>query len=283
MEEMVVLGGSGFVGGEISEFFSCPATSASGKEGFVKCDATDVSDLRRVLERFRPKVVVNCIGLADVDRAETDRDLARRLNTDSVYNIVSLQNELGFRLVHISTDYVFDGSRGNYSEADEPSPVNVYGSTKLEGEKAALANPLNLILRISSPFGRERGTTKMQFFRFVYNSLRQGRTVSALRDQIVTATYLPDLSRAIRRLVQSEGAGVFHVTSTEALSRFDFAMMVARLSGLDASLVVPATVGDMKQWKARRPLNTSLSVSKSISAGVSYTKPELAVRELLNI
>ena len=164
MDGMVVLGGSGFVGRELTEYFGCAATTVNGRDGLINVDATRVEDLRTKLGPLAPTILVNCVGLADVDLAEREPGLADSLNRGIVENLVRVQSEIGFRLVHISTDYVFDGSRGGYRETDEVGPINEYGRSKLRGEEAALQSAGSLVIRISSPFGRGQGPGSLSFF-----------------------------------------------------------------------------------------------------------------------
>jgi len=281
MEGVVVLGGSGFVGREISENLGCLATSHAGREGLITVDATRAEDLRAKLGPLAPKLLINCAGMADVDRAEREPEFADSLNRQIVENLVRVQPEIGFHLVHISTDYVFDGSKGGYRETDSVHPVNEYGRSKLRGEEAALRSADCLVIRISSPYGRGFGARKPQFFRYVVDSLRSGKRVRALTDQRVTATFLPDLARAIETLSRVSAAGIIHVGSREALTRFEFARKVAKVVGADPGLVTPALASEMTQWTAIRPKDTSLNVELSQRHGVMYTSVDAALGTLL--
>ena len=154
MERTLILGGSGFVGRELMEQFGRAGTSFSREDGYVRLDATRYDDLRATLHRLQPEVLVNCVGLADVDRAEREPAAAEALNATVVRNLIRARPEVGFRLVHISTDYVFDGRQGDYRESDPTGPVNEYGRSKLRGEAAAASGPETLILSFSSPIVR---------------------------------------------------------------------------------------------------------------------------------
>ncbi|MGA8710760.1 MAG: SDR family oxidoreductase [Thermoplasmata archaeon] len=282
MQRAVVLGGSGFLGRELRDYFGCPGTSLTGREGLLTVDATRVEDLRAKLLPLAPEVLINCAGLADVDRAEREPGVADSLNRLIVANLVEVQPKVGFRLVHISTDYVFDGTRGGYRETDAVQPVNEYGRSKLLGEEVALRSPESLVVRISSPYGRGFGARKPQFFRYVVDSLRSGKSVKAITDQRVTATFLPDLARAIDTLTGQSVIGLIHVGSSEPLTRFEFAQKIAHVVGADPGLVAPSRVSDMTQWTARRPADTSLNVERSERLGVTYTSVDTALRILLS-
>lgn len=277
----LIVGASGFVGRELREYFGCFGTSTSGSEGLIRLDATRLDSLSRAVKEIKPNILINCAGLADVDRAERDPELANTLNHTVVENLTTLQLEFGFRFVHISTDYVFSGEQGKYRESDLPAPVNEYGKSKLHGEAAAARSRDALILRISSPFGRGFGARKLQFFRFVTESLRTGKQVRALTDQTVTATFLPDLAHAIDTLVSNDARGIVHIGSKDPMSRYEFAKKVAQVIHADPDLVLPSSVSNMSQWVAARPLDTSLDVGLSEDLGVRYTPVEDAIRGLL--
>jgi len=278
----LILGGSGFVGRELMSSLGWPGTSSTPRDGFLAVDATRPAELVRTVRDTTPEVIINCIGLADVDRAERDPPLADRLNRLVVANLRAVQRDQPFRLVQVSTDYVFDGLRGGYRETDPPHPINEYGRSKLEGERCLSDSPTSLILRLSSPFGRGFGARKPQFFRYLADALRVGKPVTALTDQRVTATYLPDLAEAIRTLLARGACGVFHLTSEEALTRFEFALRVADAVGADPNLVRPGLRADMTQWAAPRPADTSLDVGRSRASGVVYTPVSVALRTVLS-
>jgi dTDP-4-dehydrorhamnose reductase len=271
------------VGRELMVSLRCSGSSTTLKEGFLRVDATKPLELQACLRGERPRVVINCVGLADVDRSEREPALADALNHVVVENLVEAQQATPFDLVHISTDYVFDGSRGGYRETDATHPVNEYGRSKLEGERAALRSESSLVLRIAAPYGQGFGARRTQFFRYLADSLRVGKPATALTDQRLTATYLPDLARAIPTLLKRDVHGVIHIGSDESLTRFEFAQKVARAVGAAPALVIPGLRKEMTQWTAPRPADTSLDVGVSRALGVSYTPTSTALAEILSI
>jgi len=281
VERTLVLGGSGFVGRELMVYLGCLGSATTSREGFLQVDATKSGELRNQLNSVKPEVVINCVGLADVDRSEREPALADTLNHLVVENLVAAQRAVPFRLVQISTDYVFDGERGGYREADPVHPINEYGRSKLAGEQALHESEWALVVRIAAPYGKGYGARKPQFFRYVADSLKAGKPVKALTDQRVTATYLPDLARAIPSLLARGVRGIVHVGSDEPLTRFEFAQRIAGTVGADPVLVNPGLRKDMTQWTATRPTDTSMDVQLSRSLGVSYTPVSTALREIL--
>lgn len=258
----LVVGGSGFVGRYLVNHFGAVGTSGSGRDGFIKLDITSRPEVRRLLERIRPELVINSAAMTGVDECERKSDLAFTVNAQGVRNVCDAASEVGARFVHISTDYVFDGERGNYGEDDPVNPINQYGRSKLLGETYARERP-SLILRISSPFGINLGAGKESFFEYVIRSLSGGgrTTVRAFVDQITTPTFVEEIPRAIEALFRADMTGTFHLAVKGGVSRYDFALQIAELAGFDGGWVVKSLSQEMGFF-ARRPRDTSLRTDK---------------------
>ena len=234
-----------------------PIESESLKK--VQIDITKVEDLRSLLSRERPDVVVHMAALGDVDLCERDRELAWRTTVRPSVEIASLASRLGFFAVYLSTDYVFDGERGDYREHDVPNPVNYYGLVKLMGEVAFSSCPSHAIVRASSIYGFGPGRTN--FAKYLVEKLRAGEPVKALADQYTSPTQASLLARAILEIVEEGIEGVFHVVG-ERMSRYEFAVKVAEALRLDKSLIRRAEMKDMK-WVAKRPRDSSLNCEET--------------------
>ena len=260
----LVLGGSGFVGRYLVRHFDAVGTSGTGRDGFVKLDITRRPEVEGLFERFRPELVINAAAMTNVDECERHREEAFMINAEGVRNISEEAHRVKARLVQISTDYVFDGGKGDYGEDDPTNPVNVYGSSKLRGELYALERDA-LVLRISSPFGVNLGGGKESFFEYVLRALAAGGRVKALVDQITTPTFVEDVPEAIDALVQKGSTGTFHLAVKEAISRYEFAIRIAELAGFEPDRVDKITSREMNFY-AKRPQNTSMSTDKISSS-----------------
>ncbi|MEM1860564.1 MAG: sugar nucleotide-binding protein, partial [Metallosphaera sp.] len=166
-------------------------------------------------------------------------------------------------LVYISTDYVFDGTRGDYREEDETNPVNIYGLTKLEGEKL-VSDVDSLVVRTSTPYGSNPASGKDNFALWLLKRLKAGERVNALVDQVTSPTLNTNFSLMLREAVDKRIKGVLHLAGRSQVSRYDFSLALARTFGLDEALINPAHFNEMK-WFAKRPMNSSLNVSKAMS------------------
>lgn len=221
-----------------------------------------------------PDLVVNATAYTAVDKAESDREAAFAVNRDGPARLAAACAARGIPLVHISTDYVFDGEAGPYSEDDPTRPISVYGSTKLESEKLVLSQShRSLIVRTMTLWGRGKGA-KTSFVDFVANSLKEGKTVRIVTDQLGNATLAEDLALGIWKLVDGGNSGIYHVAGSERNSRFEWAQAIADHYGLDRSLIQPCLTADLKQ-AALRPLNSGLRTDK-LTAATGFVPRDIA-------
>ncbi len=225
----------------------------------VSIDITEAKGLRGLLFRERPDVVVHMAALGDVDLCERDKELAWRTTVRPSVEIASLASRLGFFAVYLSTDYVFDGERGDYREYDVPNPVNYYGLVKLMGEVAFSSCPSHAIVRASSIYGF--GPGRVNFAKYLFEKLRVGEPVKALVDQYTSPTQASLLAKAVLEIVEEGMEGVFHVVG-ERMSRYEFAARVAEALGLDKSLIQRAEMKEMN-WVAKRPRDSSLNCGET--------------------
>ena len=256
----LVLGGSGFVGYYLAKHFNAISASAHQKEGYIKLDITNKEEVSEVLNKIKPELIINSAAIADVDLCEKEKETAMLVNGYAVEWLSSLSKEIGAKFVQISTDYVFDGLTGNYKEDDTPNPINEYGKSKLIGEENALKNDA-IVLRIEMPYGINIAKNKNVFFESVINNLKEGKTVNAAVDQIISPTFVEDIPKAVEVLVEKEANGIFHLASKEHFSRFEFVNIIADVFNFDKTFIKPVKLADFKML-AKRPKNTFLNIDK---------------------
>ena len=260
---MFVTGGGGQLGGALRQFLNEAAVfsyhnHSAKEEHDVQLDITDASRTDAVLSKYAPDIIIHAAALTDVDACERNLSLARAVNVDGTRNIARYAGEHGCKLVYVSTDYVFDGKKGMYTEADAPHPVNVYGSTKLEGERVAVELCDDAVIaRTSVLYGAEHNN----FFTWVKESLSRGEAIQVVDDQYVSPTWTHDLCEQLLALIDHDARGVFHAAGGTRCSRYDFALILADIFGYDVGYVEQASMADMN-WLASRPRDSSLDVSK---------------------
>ncbi|MBI1949917.1 MAG: dTDP-4-dehydrorhamnose reductase [Acidobacteria bacterium] len=224
----LVLGAGGMLGrvlaGVLEEDF--PGTVSASR---AEADVTDRFRLEAEIERLRPDAIINCAACTDVDGCETDPDGARRVNAEGAGNAARAAGAVGIRFIHVSTDFVFDG-RGNvpYTEDDPPAPLSEYGRSKLEGERrvAALA-PDHLIVRTSWLYGAGRPN----FVDAIRARARNGGTLRVVDDQFGSPTYVDDMARALRRLIDCDARGLVHFANRGICSRHEMARFILDAGG----------------------------------------------------
>jgi dTDP-4-dehydrorhamnose reductase len=233
-----------------------------------QADITDAEKLLAAFKDARPAVVIHPAAIADVDQCERDHALARAVNVDGAANLAHACVEVGAHLVHVSTDYVFNGlpeSPGPYDEDAQADPVNYYGQTKLEAEQrvsAICAGRVGLaICRTALVYGvNPAGRTN--FLAMMVNELRAGRRIRAVTDQQNTPTHAANLAEMLVAAAEQRATGLYHTAGGELLTRYALAQAVAAQFELDAALITPLLSADLGQL-AKRPLLSGLRTEKA--------------------
>ena len=216
----------------------------------------------RILDETRPDWVIHCAALANVDACETDPLQARQLNTEIPRELAHYVARGGARLLHVSTDAVFDGQRGDYSEDDAPNPLSVYARTKLGAERAvAEANPEAIVARVNL-FGWSLGG-KRSLPEFFFNNLRAGQPVMGFTDVYFCPLLANHLAGIFIHMMAAELSGLYHVVGRDCVNKYQFGLQIARQFGLDESLIAPKSVEDAGLKAARSP-NLTLKMDKLI-------------------
>jgi len=235
-----------------------------------------------------PRVIVNTAALTNVDYCETHKEQAESVNFRGVRNLAEATRKNECRLIQVSTDSVFDGTYGHYSESDTPHPLNYYSMTKLEAEKVvsslsnyAIARPSVIHGWHSQVIGAPSGSTKpMNFAMFVLDKLRNNETVRAIRDQYSSPTFADNLAEALLRLAKSTENGLFHTAGRSCLSRYEFAIKLTQIFGYSTKLVQPIFTSEFEQ-QAERPKNCCLRVEKAEKAlGMRFLTAEEGIIEM---
>lgn len=219
---------------------------------------TKFDEVETAIRRVAPDFVIHAAAFTDVDACEIEPQRAWEVNAFGTKHIVDACDKHGAKVVYISTDYVFDGENGPYSEEDPTHPVNVYGESKLAGEQFAMSHPDNAVARVCVLYGPD----KPNFVTWVINALRTNTPINVVSDQLNTPTYVGSCARALLRLCELDLHGVYHVAGREQISRYAFAREIADVFRLNQKLINVTTTDTLKQ-QARRPMNSSLNVAKA--------------------
>lgn len=265
----MVLGALGMLGTDLVEEFAGRRVDTCALD-LGDCDIVDAEACRKTIRSIRPSAVINCAAYTDVNRAESERESAFLLNAEGAENVARACACVHARCVYVSTDYVFDGTSPEaYTEGDAPNPVNVYGASKLEGERrVAAALHDHAIVRTTWLYGIHGRC----FPKIVLDLAKRGMPLRIVSDQVGAPTYTRDLARLLADIVTAPAAGIYHATNSGACSWFDFAKEILSGSGIQALDLTPVRTEDYPT-PAKRPANSRLADTRLGALGVAPLPP----------
>jgi dTDP-4-dehydrorhamnose reductase len=284
MERVLLLGGSGILGSEVllklqSENFIYVSPTS------LELDITNKDQILKFVSQFNPSWIVNCAAWTNVDGAESHFQESLQLNARAVQYIGEVAAEIKSRVIHISTDYVFDGNGSvPYLESDPTNPINAYGKSKLEGEKTLSSNLEidSFVIRTSWLYGKNG----KNFVKTIIRKALAQESCSVVGDQYGTPTYSRDLATGIVNLMKNPmSPGTYHYSNLGEASWYEFARAIYQLTGADPDLVSMSLTADINQ-QTPRPRYSVLSKEKWLETKVSgipdwQTSLELAMPEIL--
>jgi dTDP-4-dehydrorhamnose reductase len=227
----------------------------------LRVDLLTRGALDSILDSTEPNWLVNCAALADIDACDETPDLARHLNTDLPAELAKACYKRNIKLLHISTDAVFDGQRdGFYSELDVPNPLGVYARTKLEGEHAVLTESPNAIVARVNFYGWSL-SGKRSLAEFFFNNLKNDKSMSGFTDAIFCPMLVNDTARVLVKMLQKGLSGLYHLVGPQALSKYQFGVELARRFKLREGNISPRSI-HTSNLSVKRSHNLSLSTNK---------------------
>lgn len=230
---------------------------------FELLDITNADEVNRVIAETRPDVVINTAAMTNVDQCELNQEECWKANVDSVKNIIAACEQYKIRLVHVSTDFIFDGTHGPLDENEKAAPVNYYGESKLAAEQLVIKSNLHWsILRTVLVYGITRDMSRSNIVLWVKNSLEQGKSIQVVNDQWRTPTLAEDLAIGCYLAAVKQVQGIYNISGKDFISPYDIAIQTAEYFGLDKSLINKTDSTQFKQ-PARRPLTTGFIIDKA--------------------
>ena len=272
---ILIIGSNGMLGQRLTEFYKLSGdvellTCSIEDKSFIKdveyrkLDITDVSEVKSVVMDFFPDEIINTAAFTNVDGAEKEKESAWKINVGGVKNIARYAQAIDAHVVHISTDYVFDGKNGPYSETDKPNPIGYYGRTKLASENELKVSGARFsVVRTNVLYGPAK-FGRPDFVKWVVSSLRNGTEIKIVTDQFGNPTFIDDLVFGIDAIVERQAESTYNIGGKDFLTRFQFTMKIAEFFELDKSLIKPIITADLHQLAAR-PLKSGLVISKAKS------------------
>ena len=265
---ILVTGGNGLLGKKIYDFlekndhnvFFTYNQNKIEKENYYYLDITGRDQVFKIIEKISPDVVIHTAALTNVDECERDKNKAYDINVNGTKNIVTASKKISAKVAFISTDFVFNGKKGMYKEDDSTDPINYYGVTKLEGENI-VSDYLDdyIIARTSVLYGWN--DLRKNFVTWVIDQLKIGNKIKVAKDMFNSPTLADNLAEILIKLLFRDETGIFHISGSERISRYDFASKIINHFNLQKDLIEPVS-SDQLDLVAKRPKDASLDVSK---------------------
>ncbi|TGM44516.1 SDR family oxidoreductase [Leptospira biflexa] len=241
--KILLTGSTGFVGSFFKKELSSSnviSTSKSGGKGVLPVDLTNNEELVSLFESVKPEVLIHIAGNKDVNFCEKFPKDARQINVTATQYLVELCKQYGTKFVYLSTDYVFDGKKGNYSEIDIPLPSSEYGKMKLESEKMIQSSGIeHIIIRSGALYGQNG-----KFYQWAVNSLKEGIEIEALIDSFFTPTLLDDLYEITVKLLVLNFNGIIHIVGKDKVSRYQMISKIADSLAILNPKLKPMTISE---------------------------------------
>lgn len=263
-QKVLIIGASGQVGKALMKAlfkdFDAVGTYYSNKEkGLLHLNINNRDEVEAIFNKIKPDVAILTSALTNVDYCEEHKNTAEEINILGTKNVVEECKKMNAKLVFLSTEYVFDGKNGPYSENDKENPINVYGKTKLMGENMVKKLKNYAIVRTVTVYNL--GYDKKNFLSQLLLKLKANKEAKVPSDQISTPTNADNLAEAIKLLVIKDKKGIYNAAGSERISRYEFAVKAARVFNLNADLIKPIKTSFLNQ-RAKRPLNAGLKIDK---------------------
>lgn len=230
---------------------------------YYESDIADQNALQNIFQSEKPSLVVHAAAVTQVDDCETNPEYCERVNVRGTINALMAAEKFCLHFIYVSTDFVFDGLTGNYSEEEETIPISFYGITKLAGEKLVKNCPMPwAIVRTCLVYGNTLSGTRSNIITWVKQNLEQGKKIKVVSDQVRTPTYVEDLAKGILLIIKQKATGVFHISGKDILTPFAMAIQTADYFGLNKELIEEVTASSFTQ-PAKRPPKTGFSIAKA--------------------
>ena len=276
MKKILVTGSNGLLGQKLTELIlqrkdmALVATSKGlnrfpEKRGYtyIELDITDEAETLQVLGAVKPDVVINTAAVTQVDVCERDKDACKNLNVEGVKNLLSVCETLDIHFIHLSTDFVFDGEAGPYSEDAVPNPLSYYGQTKAEAEELVKkASCKWSIVRTVLVYGIVSDISRSNIVLWAKSALEKGSHINVVSDHFRTPTLAEDLAEGCLLIAQKGKTGIYHISGNEMMSILELVYKVADYWQLDKSIITPIESSVLNE--APRPKKTGFLIDKAV-------------------
>jgi len=277
MQKILVTGSNGLLGQKLTDLllqdsqYQLIATGLGDNRhpnkniNYVQLDITDEKNVQEVLQAQQPNFVINTAAMTNVDACETDKALCDKLNIDAVIYLSKASTNINAKLIHISTDFIFDGKNGPYKEDDAPNPLSYYGISKLKGEEIVKKYANNFaILRTVLVYGVVNDMSRSNIVLWAKQALSEGKSINVVDDQFRTPTLAEDLAMGCKLVCDKNAQGIFNISGKDFMSIYELVERVAKFYGLSMATVTKSDSKNLNQLAARPPV-TGFVLDKAIA------------------
>jgi len=273
-KKILITGANGLLGQKVTEMFANETEhtlvltdlAEKGEDTrefeYFPMDITKKDSVKDSIKKYMPDIIINTAAYTNVDGCETERELSWKVNVDAVKNFIIASRINNSKIIHISTDYVFDGKSGNYDERSMPNPLSYYGKGKLASENALMASGVpHVIVRTMIIYGTGKNL-RLNFALWLIDKLGKNEPVNIVDDQFGMPTISDDIAWGLVKIVDNNRKGLYHISGSEYASRYAFALKLADIFEFDRKLILPIKTADLQQ-AAARPMNSSFILLKA--------------------
>ena len=285
MKKVIITGSNGLLGQSLlglllkeketyQVFGFSRGENRSGRNDFtyVSIDITEEENLKKTILEIHPDFIINTAAMTQVDDCEGDKEGCDLLNITVVKWLSEVSSTINAHLIHLSTDFIFDGIKGNYKETDIPNPLSYYGVSKLKSEEVLLKLNIDFtILRTILVYGKVYDMSRSNIVLWVKSMLEQEKEITIVDDQYRTPTYVEDLALACKISMDKKATGIFNISSNKLLSVYEIAQQIADVFQLDKKFIKPISTATLNQT-ASRPAKTGFNLSKTNKVLEFYPK-----------
>jgi len=278
MKKIVITGSNGLLGQSLLKlllkennkyqvFGFSKGVNRSGRTDFyfVSIDITNEENLKKELLKIQPDAIINTAAMTQVDDCEIRKEACDVLNIEVVKWLKEVAEIINCHVIHLSTDFIFDGKKGYYKETDAPNPLSYYGISKVKSEEILLNSKIDFtILRTILVYGKVHDMSRTNIVLWVREMLEKGKEITIVDDQFRMPTYVEDLAMSCKLAIDKNATGIYHISSTKLMSVFEIAQKIAEVFELDRNLIKPISSSTLNQ-RARRPAKTGFNLLKTTS------------------
>jgi len=272
MERILITGTNGLLGQKCSmqlasnyQLFGCDVHDSfigqNKKVNYTKLDITNRGNVKHFIKEINPQIIINAAAYTDVDGSENHKELCWKINVEGVQNLVYAAEKINAKIIHISSDYIFDGTKGPYKETDIPNALGYYGKSKLASENVFFQSDIDYaIIRTMVLYGFAENI-RPNFVTWLIEKLKNGESVTIVTDQFGNPTLADDLARAIKQVIINNAWDLYHISGNEIIDRYSFAIKIADIFKLNKELIKPITTKELNQVSLR-PLRSGFILDK---------------------